>query len=362
MSISPDLRRHTWYFLEFPSWSTFLAIVRVCNNLLAYSAHVAIASLTLVILFNRGRCQPGSHTKKLVFFVSMLLLLGTMNAVGYQVSIPNPADQCAGTLWSTSACGWPWTIVNYPVGTFLQDLSSLAITLLAKSYLIYRCSLLWRQPMLIAGMSSLLIMVLGVESTIVAAPHPQFEYAYPPRTERQAELGTRAELSSLFWRLNIVLNVTASIIIIGRILWLGRSRVCTPFPAHNHDNRALCLSGRQRSLSSTLELPAMLIESSLPYTALLVLAAALHGEEGSFTLLPTLVTQTEAIAAELMIMHLVVRSFTGAIDAERGGSLRDECADTRRRVLKVSEESSSPLDQGAQAKKSDIGMSAQESL
>lgn len=204
---------------------------------------------------------------------------------------------------------------------------------------------------------------------IISAPHPQFKYhphdqfAWPPRnTERQATLSARAKLSSLFWRLDLALNLMASIVIIGRLLWLRReSKVFTQAPVQFHESRPVWshLTGKLiSSLSFTSGLTAMLIESSLLYTAVLMLSAALRVKEGSFTLLPPLITQIEAIAAELMILHhdLALGSSAGAqIDVELGDSLPDERADTSCQAPETPEGTSVPADKDAQPHEARVG-------
>ncbi|TFK99537.1 hypothetical protein BDV98DRAFT_571135 [Pterulicium gracile] len=271
----------------FPSFSSFLATVSV--HTVAYSTHVLVAICALAVIFTQRRQSP--HYKKQALFVALLLALGTVNVLAYLFPISECleswiADVREGSTWSISPkSGDPGPLL------LAQDISSFGVTVLAQSYLLYRCYLLqtgcpWSK-LLISGLSIMLVAVFGFGISNIIFVCPDW---------RRFPDGFRPEvpflLPELFWGHSMGFNVMANIIIIGRLLWL-RSKVCAAL-------------GNEYSRVYT-GLAAMLMESSLLYTLVLIIGyKTLPGKGGSYALFSPLITQTEAIASELIILRFAL--------------------------------------------------------
>lgn len=278
----------------FPSFSSFLATVSV--HTVAYTTHVLVAICTLIVVLTKGQSSP--HYKKQALFVALLLALGTANVLAYLLPIAGCLESWVADVRLEGPVDSTWSISAEDVKSgdpgahmLAQDISSFGVTLLAQSYLLYRCYLLqtgcpWSR-FLISGLSVLLVAVsgFGISNIIFVCPDwRRFPDGFKPEVPFL--------LPELFWGLSMGFNVSANVIIIGRLLWL-RSKVCAALG--NEYSRVY--NG----------LAAMLMESSLLYTLVLIVGyKTLPGKGGSYALFSPLITQTEAIASELIILRFAL--------------------------------------------------------
>ncbi|TFK99732.1 hypothetical protein BDV98DRAFT_584041 [Pterulicium gracile] len=312
-----------------------LLLTNVSINVTAYALHVAVAASTLVVLFKQGTKNP--HRTKHVTFTALLLVLGSINIIVYLFGLtfcnikfqeltdrqlvvclewerahPPPENSTQLVSFGSSynrACEYDWNTApvrmvgtsaysywldtefggpDYPRG---QDVVALLISTLAQTYLLLRCHLLLGRRLVTGGMSILLLASIGFAiCNIIFLPIDS-----TPNLMIPLEVGSHnlhGNFSRAFWALSLSYNLAANALIIGRLMWL-RARVGS-------------LMGKEYGRIYT-GLAAMLMESSALYTVVLVLAyTVLPGEGGAANMFSPVVAQTEAIAAELIILRFAL--------------------------------------------------------
>lgn len=316
------------FFRYFP-----LLLTNVSINVTAYALHVAVAASTLVVLFKQGTKNP--HRIEHVTFTALLLVLGSINIIVYLFGLtfcnikfqestdlqlvacldweqahppPDYGSQLVSSGFSNNpACEYDWntapvkfvgistnwldTEFGGPDYTRGQDVVALLISTLAQTYLLLRCHLLLGRWLVTGGMCILLLASIGFAiCNIILLPIDPTPNVMSPLGVGSYNL--HGNFSRAFWALSLSYNLAANALIIGRLMWL-RVRVGS-------------LMGKEYGRIYT-GLAAMLMESSALYTVVLVLAyTVLPGEGGAANMFSPVVTQTEAIAAELIILRFAL--------------------------------------------------------
>ena len=297
-------------FTDFPA---LLASTSVAT--IAYALHLAVGVAALLFLLNQGRRKSPNSPRHLIFIMT-LLLLGTINismylfsvTICHRRSVQNENFQrqrearCSEIIDLARANGWDeidcYEASNAPIVmtasfdlTRGQDATGLLIGVLAQGYLLFRCHLLLGRRLVTGTMGFLYFAIIAFGITnIIYLPSGEWKTASSTPALGPRMLHTR--LTYIYFALSITFNVSANVLIVSR-LFLLRARLRT---ALGNDH------GRMYA-----GVAAMLLESSALYSTVLVVAfAALPGDGGAESLFHPLVAQSEALAAELIILRFAL--------------------------------------------------------
>ena len=282
-----------------------------------YALHLALGGYTLTIVLQRHKAAP--HYRKHAAFIVSLAVLGTVNIAAYLAPLPacnhlfsersldinsvhavmeflHRQDlETLGihvddlTTTSQKLLDEPEAYYKHPIPMReirrVQHVAALLINILVQAYLLYRCHLLFARKLVIGGLSFLLIAVIGLGiGNVLLLPG---DSAFAPHMYSTDHIVPRT-----YWALALAFNLGANLLIITRLLWL-RAKVCSAM-------------GRDYGTVYT-GLAAMLMESSLLYSVVLVAGYLfLPGSGGANSMFSPLVTQVEAIAAELIILRIAL--------------------------------------------------------
>ncbi|TFK96942.1 hypothetical protein BDV98DRAFT_607980 [Pterulicium gracile] len=300
-------------YTDFPA---LLASTSVST--IAYALHLAIGGAAVLFLLNQGRRKSPNRLRHLLF-ITTLLILGTFNISLYLVSVTicqrraveganferyreSRCTEINDLLRSNGleelACSEDETAGFQPIiisaGLDLTrglDVTGLLIGILAQGYLLFRCHLLVGRR-LVTGLMGLLYVAttaFGI-TNIIFLPGGAWKTASSTPTPAPRTLHTH--IAYIYFALCLLFNVLANILIVSR-LFLLRARLRNALGKEHGKMYAGVM--------------AMLLESSMVYSGVLVVGfAALPGDGGAESLFHPLVAQSEALAAELIILRFAI--------------------------------------------------------
>jgi hypothetical protein len=245
----------------------------------SYAFHLVCAVATLLVIYRYTRRLQieGTFTQrhKHAILTSSFLFLGTINY--------------GSSLGSQTAM---YSFNGVPMPPLWQEVPSFMISILAQGYLVHRCYVLVGQSLFLISGFLVYMAVLtgfGVANLVFNGEDDGW-----PTTSSFTFLGDPDVrfLPMTYWLLSLFFNVCVNILIIWRLLWM-RTRMTSAL-------------GSEYGKMYT-GIASMMLESSMLYSLVLAVSyKTLPGQGGTANLFSPLVSQTECIASELIILRLAL--------------------------------------------------------